>query len=278
MGNSCGVATVKKVVTLGGTRNQAVSLNRPRNTKPASVEKVKPKSDKTNNESNTKVIKHDEARVMNQKELPKRRESKAASIRANRVNNNIITVKNRIQTKTPQKFPNKIELVPPKPALPRLANKLKPPKKEKVTRIRRKRHSKKIIMCKSSSTSSAGVGNIRKAKFDSKPQQQPKQTKQNNLTFGSSFEWKKDENRLLAEYKVAADRIRSSLRIEQRAKVEAQMWRSKLERIALEHRERLFRQAGSLRYRLRNAEDLLCYHELRERRMQATNEKMKGET
>nr|XP_026691728.1 uncharacterized protein LOC113474530 [Ciona intestinalis] len=82
--------------------------------------------------------------------------------------------------------------------------------------------------------------------------------------------------RLLAEYKVASDRIRSSLRIEQRAKAEAQMWRSKLERIALEHRERLFRQAGSLRYRLRNAEDLLCYHELRERRMQATNEKMKG--
>jgi len=89
--------------------------------------------------------------------------------------------------------------------------------------------------------------------------------------------WHKEEElRLKEEYRVAEEKIRALLRDEQRAKADCQTWRAKLERLALEHRQRLFSHSSALRSRLEAAEKLVVHHENRARQLHDTNSKMKG--
>ena len=78
------------------------------------------------------------------------------------------------------------------------------------------------------------------------------------------------------EYYKAEQQIKNSQRDELRAKAEAQTWREKLEMLTAEHRKRLFKQAQSLHSRLHSAEKLLTYHEIRAKKLQMKNDKMKG--
>ena len=78
------------------------------------------------------------------------------------------------------------------------------------------------------------------------------------------------------EYERAEQQIKNSQRDELRAKAEAQTWRDKLETLTIEHRKSLFRQAQTLHSRLHNAEKLLTYHEVRAKKLQMKNDKMKG--
>nr|XP_039268243.1 myosin-4-like isoform X1 [Styela clava] len=89
-------------------------------------------------------------------------------------------------------------------------------------------------------------------------------------------EWKKEEEKLQKEYENAQERIRTSLREEHQAKAQAQTWRARLERLAVAHREKLFRQATLLRARLRSAEHRLVSTEKRAKKLVVTNSKLKG--
>lgn len=81
-----------------------------------------------------------------------------------------------------------------------------------------------------------------------------------------------------AEYKTATENIKSCLRVEQRAKAETETWRAILDRISQEHRNKLFRHAHVLRTKLRRAENLLSFYEIRADNVQTANSKLKGES
>ena len=82
--------------------------------------------------------------------------------------------------------------------------------------------------------------------------------------------------RLQIECQNAEQRIRNSQLDEERAKLEVQAWREKLEKLTAEHRKYLFTQAQSINSRLHNAEKLLTYHEVRAKKLQIKNDTMKG--
>jgi len=82
--------------------------------------------------------------------------------------------------------------------------------------------------------------------------------------------------RIQAEYATTEEKIRFAMRAEQHAKAETQMWRARLEKLSHEHREQLLRHANTLRIRLRKAESLLYFHQLKSERIGKSNMKLKG--
>ncbi|XP_076823486.1 uncharacterized protein LOC143469618 isoform X1 [Clavelina lepadiformis] len=274
MGNVNGTATVGKIVTLGGKRHSHKESTKPHKIKPrrsksktlaasedtksalqqgANINDRDDKSSKQRTESNTEDIKDISKSTL------------TPSLNTNNQNDTNVIAKPNMQSlycankpkQTDMKTMETVEKRDKQPSL-KTSDEMKKPKMNKKM--------PRILNCQSSSTDFASSFSNLSLKRLLRPKQKDRKVER---------DWEREEMRIRMEYEKAETQIRNSVMDEQRAKAQAQSWRSRLEKLTTEHRDRLFKQADSLHSRLRQAEKLLTYHEARAKRLHDKNSQMK---